>query len=202
MTARAAIAGSPAVRTRYSRVAIVLHWAIAILIIANFAGAMWFEELLKSDVPADKQLGFRLVQLHKAVGLSVLSLTLVRIAWRLFNPPPPLPAHMPTWQRTASRISHALLYLLMILVPLGGWVMVSASPIDFPISWFGLFDWPQLPIENDKALADQVSQGHETFAKVLIGLALVHLLAALKHQFIDRDNLLARMWPGRSEAQA
>jgi cytochrome b561 len=192
----------PAARTRYSRVAMVLHWAIAILIIANFAGALWFESLLASDVPADKQLGFRLIQLHKAAGLSVLALTLVRLGWRALNPPPPLPAGMPGWQVKASRWSHRLLYLLMILVPLGGWVMVSASPLDFPISWFGLFEWPQLPIPNDKALAEQVSEGHELFAKILIGLAVLHLLAALKHQFLDRDNLLARMWPGSGEARA
>jgi len=92
--------------------------------------------------------------------------------------------------------------VLMVMVPLGGWVMVSASPLDFPISWFGLFEWPQLPIANDKALADRMSEGHELFAKILIGLAALHLLAALKHQFIDRDNLLARMWPGGNEARA
>lgn len=192
----------PAARTRYSRVAIVLHWAIAILIIANFVGGLWFESLLASDVPADKQLGFRLVQLHKAAGLSVLALTVLRIAWRLLNPPPPLPAGMPGWQVTASRWSHRLLYLLMILVPLGGWMMVSVSPLDFPISWFGLFEWPQLPLANNKELADQLSEGHELFAKLLIALAVVHLLAALKHQFVDRDDLLARMWPGRGPARA
>jgi cytochrome b561 len=201
MATATALGGAPQ-RTRYSRVAMVLHWAIAILIVANFFGALWFDSLLASDAPADKQLGFRLIQLHKAAGLTILTLTLARILWRLVNPPPPLPAGMPDWQRAASKASHVLLYLLMILVPLGGWVMVSASPLDFPISWFGLFEWPQLPIPNNKALAEQVSEGHETFAKVLMGLAALHLLAALKHQFVDRDNLLARMWPGGGEARA
>ncbi|MFN3286904.1 MAG: cytochrome b [Sphingomonadaceae bacterium] len=200
--ATATMMGGRNTRSRYSTVAIVLHWAIAILIVANFFGALWFDELLKSDVAADKQLGFRLVQMHKAVGLSILSLTVLRLLWRLVNPPPPLPAGMPGWQRAASRISHGVLYALMLLVPLGGWAMVSVSPLDFPISFFGLFDWPQLPLANDKTLADQLSEGHELFAKILMGLAAIHLLAALKHQFVDRDNLIARMWPGGGEARA
>jgi cytochrome b561 len=184
-----------AARSGYSRVSIFLHWLIALLIIGNFAGGLLLEDLFNSTVPAERQLGFTIVQLHKSMGLTILLLSLLRLLNRLVVPVPPLPAHMTSLERTLARLTHWGFYAIMILVPLSGWVMVSASPLGFPTIWFGLFEWPHLPIATSKATSGAASEAHEIMAFIGAGLFVLHVGGALKHHFLDRDDVLARMLP-------
>lgn len=182
-------------RSSYSRAAIGLHWLIALLILGNLAGGLWAESLLESADPEQRRLGFEVIQLHKSVGLTVLALTLVRIAVRLSSPPPPLPAHMTPTERRLAAISHGGFYLLMLGLPLSGWWMVSASPLGIPTVWFGLFDWPHLPVPVGRGPAEAASSVHGVLGWMMAGLLVLHVLAALKHHWFDRDDVLARMLP-------
>jgi cytochrome b561 len=183
-------------RSSYSRVAITLHWLIALLIIGNFVGGLLMEDLLKPDATAaQKQLGFTIVQLHKSFGLTVLVLSLARLALRLTAGAPPLPAHMTSIERLLAKVTHVGFYAIMILVPLSGWVMVSASPLGFPTMYFGLFEWPHLPVATSAATSGAASEAHEVMAFIGVGLFVLHVGGALKHHFLDRDDVLARMLP-------
>lgn len=185
---------------RYSAVSIALHWTIALLILGNILVALRFDTLLDSAVAAEKAAGFKLIQLHKSIGLTVLALTVLRLVWRLTHPLLPLPGHMPGWQKLLARFTHYGFYALMLGVPLLGWAMTSASPLQFPISYFGLFEWPKLPLGPDKALSGQLSEAHELAAWATLALAALHVAGALKHQLIDRDGLIGRMVPGMGRA--
>lgn len=169
--------------SRYSRVAILFHWTIAVLVIANLLIGFFHDAI-------------GLMPQHKAIGITVLLLTLARVAWRLGHRPPPLPATTPSWQITASRVAHWALYLFMIAMPLTGWLMVSGAEKRRPLDWFGLFDIPFLPVGATGGGIGH--EGHELLAIPFALLVLIHIAAALKHQFIDRDDLIARMWPARS----
>ncbi|TPE63750.1 cytochrome b [Sandaracinobacter neustonicus] len=185
-----------AARSSYSAAAITLHWLIALMIIGNFAGGLLMDDLLKPDATAaQKQLGFAIVQLHKSFGLTVLVLSLLRLALRLFAGTPPLPAHMTSIERLLAKLTHWGFYAVMILLPLSGWVMVSASPLGFPTMWFGLFEWPHLPIGTSKAISGGASEAHELLAWFGVALFVLHVGGALKHHFLDRDDVLARMLP-------
>ncbi|MNR19385.1 hypothetical protein D3C85_1361730 [compost metagenome] len=133
------------------------------------------------------------MQTHKAVGLTILVLTLGRIGWRLANPLIALPAEMPKWERILSRGTQFLFYAVLLVMPLTGWLASSAAGRD--ISWFGLFQWPLLPIGGGREAAGQFMDVHEIVAKLLYVLILLHVAGALKHQFINRDNVLHRMIP-------
>ncbi|MGL6042961.1 MAG: cytochrome b [Sandaracinobacteroides sp.] len=183
-------------RSGYSGVAIALHWVIALMIIANFAGGLLMEGLLEpTATSAQKQLGFTIVQLHKSSGLTILVLSLVRLSLRLVSGVPPLPAHMTSTERVLAKLTHWAFYAVMILMPLSGWLMVSASPLGFPTFWFGLFEWPHLPVETSKATSGSAGEFHEILAFGAAGLVVLHVGAALKHHFLDRDDVLARMLP-------
>lgn len=175
-------------RSRYSLVSIVLHWTIAALIVWNILIG-WSTEDLRGVQK------FETLQLHKSIGLTVLALALARLAWRLVNPAPPLPAHMKGWERLLARGTHVLFYVLMIGVPLGGWAIVSASPLHIPTRWFDLFTWPDLPLPRSRPLAHQIEEMHGLGAWVVIATLSLHVLGALKHQFVDRDAVLWRMLP-------
>jgi len=131
--------------------------------------------------------------MHKSVGLSILVLTLVRLGWRIANPAIPLPMEMPRWQKLLARTNHVLFYVLLIAMPLVGWAASSAAGRD--IVWFGLFNWPLLPVGGGREMAGNLMDVHEAAAKLLIFLVVLHIVGALKHQFIDRDNVLHRMIP-------
>jgi len=185
----------------YSNVAIALHWLIAALVIGNLCLGEYFADLPSSDPKL-----FALVQLHKSVGLTVLILSVARLAWRLGHPVPPLPASMNPALRVLARTTHVLLYVLIIVIPLSGWAMVSASPLGLPTSYFGLFQWPHIPVIADLPRARKVSLRHNlmvihatlaTSAIILIG---IHVVGASYHQFIRRDDILKRMLPGFSRA--
>lgn len=177
------IAGRP---DRYSTGSVVLHWLIAALVLVQI--------LLVSaaDATEGPQAG-EYMGLHKAIGLSILVLTLVRIGWRLAHPVTPLPGSTPTWQRWAARIVHLLFYAILIGMPLGGWAASSAGGRD--IDWFGLFNWPLLPLPLDRELAGTFMDMHEAGAKLLYVLIGLHILGALKHALTDGDNTLRRILP-------
>jgi cytochrome b561 len=173
-------------RNRYSIVSLVFHWGLALLVLAQVL-------LITAHDATDGPMSREFVQAHKALGLSVLVLTLARIGWRLANPALPAPAGTPRWQKIAARVSHVGFYVLLIGIPLLGWAASSAGGRD--INWFGLFNWPLLPVERSRDLAGTFMDLHEAGVKLLYVLLAVHVLAALKHHFVDRDNVLHRMIP-------
>jgi cytochrome b561 len=182
---------------RYGSVAMSFHWLIAALIIANICLGLYMADLPRSD-PAK----FMIFQTHKSIGLTVLVLSVLRLGWRLVNPIPPLPADLNPFLRFAARASHYLFYFLIIFIPLTGWLLVSASPLGNPTSYFGLFDLPNLPIFSGLPRA-QLRPIHETFddAHVLLAwsaivLVPIHVGAALYHHLARRDDVLKRMWFG------
>ncbi|MFN3591846.1 MAG: cytochrome b [Thermaurantiacus sp.] len=182
-------------RSPYSRAAIVLHWVMALMILANLGAGFFLEDLFNADDPALRDLGFQLVQLHKSVGLTVLTLAVVRLALRVREGFPPLPAHMTVNERRLARVTHGGFYVLMLGLPMTGWLMSSASPLGFPTFWFGLFQWPNLPVPTSEELSKAFGNAHEVMAWVAVALLVLHVAGALKHHFLDRDDVLARMIP-------
>ncbi|MBY8820773.1 cytochrome b [Sphingomonas colocasiae] len=180
-------AESPAARSTYSRVAIWLHWSIGLLVILNIAIVLVRENF--------EALSRTMMGWHKAIGILVLALSLVRIVWRLTHRPPPLPP-MAAWEKGLSHLVHFLFYLFIIAIPLSGWLWMSAAETHRPISFFGLFIVPMLPVEQSKALAESFGEAHEIMGLATIGLIILHVAGALKHHFVDGTNLLERMIPG------
>lgn len=176
--------------TRYGTVAMILHWLIAFSIIGLLIVGKYMVDLPRTD--PDR---FALYQLHKSFGISVLVLTVVRIGWRLINPVPPLPAGMPAWQRWGAHLSHFGLYALMLAIPLSGWAAVSASTLGIPTLLFGAVELPSLPIAPDRDTHEFFEGTHDLLGNLMIGLLILHVLAALKHHFVDRDTVLRRMLP-------
>ncbi|MEJ2457293.1 MAG: 50S ribosomal protein L33 [Novosphingobium sp.] len=130
---------------------------------------------------------------HKAVGLTILALTVVRIVWRLVHKAPPLSAALAAWEVALARVTHGLFYVLMLVIPLTGWGM--ASGWGKPISWFGLFSVPPLPVGDSQVVGDIFHESHEVLAIVMLALIALHVAGALKHQVLDRDDTMARMVP-------
>jgi cytochrome b561 len=189
--------GAGSARARYTAVAIAFHWTIAALVLGMIASGWWMTGAIRD--PARQALAYDVYQLHKALGLTVLLLTLGRLAWRLLHPAPPLPAHMRPVERFAAHAVHVALYGLTLAVPLLGWAMVSASPLGIPTVPFGLFEWPHLPVlpagADPAAVEGSFKLGHKTLAYLAASLVALHVAAALKHQLVDRDGLLGRMIP-------
>ncbi|CAN5424627.1 hypothetical protein BH10PSE1_BH10PSE1_08390 [soil metagenome] len=173
-------------RNRYSIVSLVFHWGLALLILCQVL-------LITAHDATEGPMSREFVTLHKALGLTILVLTLARIGWRLGNPAIPLPEAMPRWEKVAARTSHVLFYLLLLGLPLTGWAASSAGGRE--IAWFGLFNWPLLPLPLDRDLAGAIMGFHRAGVKVLYVLLALHVLAALKHHFVNRDNVLHRMIP-------
>ncbi len=171
---------------RYTSAAITLHWAIALLIFATFPLGVYMHDLPLSP---DK---LRLYSYHKWIGVTIFMLAALRVIWRLTHRPPPLPASMPRWERTAADATHYLLYMLILVVPLSGWLMSSAKGVQ--TVWFGVLPLPDL-VTKDKALGDLLGEIHERLNFLMLGLVLAHVGAALRHHFIKHDEILARMIP-------
>lgn len=174
--------------SRYSLGAIVLHWLIAALIAVNY-GTAWSAE----DLP--KEAAAQIMANHKAIGITVLLLTVLRIVWRLVNRPPAFSASLQPWEVLLARVTHTAFYVLMIAVPLAGWLMHSAYLGGTPVNAFGLFDYPGLPVAQNKAVVEVAHEVHEISATLMLVLIGIHVLGALKHQWIDRDGSLGRMLP-------
>jgi cytochrome b561 len=171
--------------SRYSGIAIGLHWLLALLITAAFAVGLYMHDLPFSPTR------LKLFNWHKWAGVSILALSALRLLWRLWKrPPPPLP--MPAWQAVAAHGTHGLLYALFLAVPLMGWAYSSAA--GFPVVVFGLLPLPDF-VHPDRALAEVLKEGHGLLAWALCAVVVVHVLAALKHHFVDRDATLRRMRP-------
>ena len=176
--------------TRYDCIAIALHWAMAVLIVFMLGLGLVMEDLPIS-------IKFSAYTIHKSVGITVLALSIFRLIWRFLNPPPALPAGMKPHEKFLAHAAHWGLYVLMVGMPLSGWLLVSAMR-KYPTEFFWLFEVPFIPMPagiDAKATKDWFEEIHELLAFGAIGLIVLHVAAALKHQFVDKDNLLARMRP-------
>jgi len=171
---------------RYGALAQLLHWSIVALVIVQFVLAE-----IADDLPTGLEKLATLAR-HKSVGITILGLAALRLLWRLTNPTPTLAPSTPAWQRVAARASHVGLYALLLLQPLTGWLMSSAK--NYPVSWFGIVTLPDL-VAPSESLFETMEEVHEFGATALAALAIVHAAAALKHHFIDRDDVLRRMLP-------
>lgn len=182
-------------RRRYTIGAMALHWLIAAFILANLLVG-WRMIFLKGMAQ------FELFQLHKSIGITVLLLSIARLAWRLVSPPPPLPEAMRPWERGVAHAVHWAFYGIMIFMPLTGWVLVSVSPYNLPTLLWRVIPWPHLfwlhdlPMDGRKAVEAATGRVHLSLAIGSVLLIVLHLAAALKHQIVDRDGLLGRMVPG------
>lgn len=170
---------------QWGAISIGLHWLTVVLIVGLGAVGLVMTELPNSP------LKISVYAWHKSFGLTVLGLTLLRLAWR-FASGAPAPVPMPAWQRWAAAGTHGLLYVLLLAIPLSGWLYNSAA--GFPLKWFGLFSLPKLS-GYDADLKHLAGEVHETLFYLLAAVVLVHAAAALKHHYLDRDETLRRMWP-------
>jgi len=239
MTHRNAVYGAS--HDRYSRVAMVLHWAIAAFIISNLCSGFFIESWLHGNLvnseSVSQQIRWLSLMLHVSSGLTVLALTVARVIWRLLNAPPPYPATMKPWERHTAHFAHFLLYAAMVLMPLTGWAILSAHPppgsagaaaqaatLPAPppaapeaeppartqrtVKIWNLVPMPSIsPIEAigrepgglaaQNVLHEEFAEWHGVGGYLLLGLLMLHILGALKHQFIDRQSEFARMGIGR-----
>lgn len=178
---------TPSTRSRYTGVAIGFHWLLALMIIVSFSVGWYMSDLSMSPTR------LKLFNWHKWAGITILALSALRLLWRLTHrPPPDVPG--PRWQQRMAHLTHWALYALFFLVPLAGWAYSSAA--GFPVVWFGVLPLPDF-VSPDKALAEVMKERHEVLAWTLGVLVLLHIGAAVKHHFFDRDGLINRMRPGR-----
>jgi len=180
---------TPAGAASYTRVAIVLHWFLALIIVAGFTIGLWM-----ADEPVSPTR-VRWINYHKWIGITILAFSLFRLAWRIGHRPPHLPESMQPWQRAAALSVHRAMYLFFFLVPVVGWAYSSA--LGFQVVYLGLIPLPNL-VPKDKALADTLIEVHAQLAWTLATLVGLHVVAALKHHWIDKDGLLRRMWSWRA----
>jgi cytochrome b561 len=172
--------------SRYSKVAIILHWLMAVMIIGNLAGG-----LLHDFVPTAGGQRLFVMNLHKSFGLTILVLTLVRIAWRLTHKPPALPAYFTSGERVLAKGAHLGFYAAMLALPLSGWIMADRNARG--LEWFGL-GVPKFGVS--KAVAETFLEAHEILGWTMLALIALHIAGIVKHMLLDRDNLLPRMGIG------
>jgi len=179
---------------RFTTIAILFHWGIAALILANILIA-WQFPLVHGPLRA------AVFQIHKSIGITVLLLSVLRLAWRMLNPPPPFANTMRAWEKESSKIVERSFYFIMLALPLTGWALSSAADLHVPIALFGIVHWPDipfigtLPFDTKLGVYSLSVAAHHLLAKITYGLVALHVLAALRHQFIKRDLVLARMIP-------
>ncbi len=178
---------------RYTGIAQLLHWTMALLLVGLLGVGLYMH-----DLPLSPQK-LQLYSYHKWAGVTAFLLVLLRLLWLATHRPPALPATTTPAVRRASAAVHGLLYALMLAIPLTGWLMSSAK--GFQTVWFGVLPIPDL-LGKDKELGDLLRQTHAILNYVLIAVALGHVAAALKHQFVDKDGLLLRMLPARKAPAA
>ncbi len=174
---------------RYTAPAIALHWLIALGIAGTFALGLYMHDLPLSPTK------LRLFSWHKWAGVSLFLLACLRLAWRISHRPPQLPVAMPRWQRIAAEGAHHVLYAAMFAIPLTGWLMSSAK--GFATVWFGVLPLPDL-VSKNAALGNALQEVHEVLNYGTAALVIGHAAAALKHHFVDRDDVLRRMLPHRT----
>ena len=183
-------------RARYTRTAMTLHWLIALLIIGNVMLG------LSADALPDDWVR-PVIDTHKSIGITVLGLALLRILWRMSHKPPPLSREFPSWEKIAAHAAHFVLYLLMIALPLSGWLHDSAwkDAATHPMRLFNLVPWPRIgyvmnlePVLKE-SLHDRFGAVHTWLGYALYVLLAMHIGGALKHEWIDRKSVLKRMAP-------
>ena len=170
---------------RWGSVAQLLHWLMALAIIGNGIVGLVMDEMPRGMSKLNT------FAIHKSIGLTVLALLVLRASWRLFDRKPD-DEPMPRWQRLAAHATHGVLYLLMLAIPLSGWIYNSAH--GYPLQWFKLFNLPALSEKND-ALSDFAGDAHEILFWVLVVVLVAHVGGALVHHWFERDNTLLRMLP-------
>lgn len=184
----------------YGLTARLMHWISALLVLSLLCLGVVMVRAIETDFA----LKFSLYQLHKSLGVSLLALTALRLAWRFYQPPPPLPVTLAPWEARAARANHLMLYAILILMPLSGWAMVSISTLPIKTLLFGWIPFPHiapleaLTTETRQAAEPIVKWVHRGFAIGLGCLVLVHVGAALRHHFVIGDGVLRRMWTSRS----
>lgn len=171
----------------WGHIAQLFHWLMAVLILAMIVLGLMAKNWPLS--PTKLSLFFW----HKSLGMTILGLVVVRLSWRWANPTPPLPATLPRWERTAAHITHALLYAVMIAMPLSGWVINAAAKIPFKV--FGVWTLPAI-VAPDKALQELAALVHFSLFLLLAMLLILHTAAALRHHLLLHDDILSRMLPG------
>jgi cytochrome b561 len=171
---------------RFTRTAIALHWLVAVLIIGNLSFGLYIVDL---DFSPAK---LRYFSWHKWVGVTVFMLVTIRLLWRLTHPAPALPASMPAWEKRAAHASHVLLYVLFFAAPLSGWLFSSAA--GFQTVYLGQFPIPDL-LQKNKEVADVLKFVHRGVNYTMGAVIALHTAAALKHHFVERDDVLVRMLP-------
>ncbi len=185
--------------SRYSKVAIWLHWIIATLMIGMMFAGVWMTDAIK--VKATQATAFEIYQLHKSFGISIFVLSIARLIWRVLHKAPEMPHNMARWEQVAAHATHWLFYGLMLGLPITGWLMVSASPWGLPTIFFGIVELPHLAVLFELEQAGKVKwEGyfkgiHQYLAYGGMGLIFLHIGAALKHHFILGDDVLSRMIP-------
>ncbi len=174
-------------RTKYDVVAMALHWLIALLIIFML---VFGEDLINRRTPDTFN-----ASIHASIGAAILLLSVIRLLWRTRKPSPPLPGTMRSWEIALSKITHIIFYVMMIGLPISGWLAFSDTVAKHPgfagTSFFGLLPVVQISY----AVGVPFDVIHSLGSNFMIALVSLHVLAALKHQFVDRDNLLGRMQP-------
>jgi cytochrome b561 len=172
---------------RWGSVAQLLHWLIVALIVT---------QVILAGIADDLPLGLKKLAVlarHKSVGITILMLAAVRLGWRVANrESPPLPPTLKPYERFLAHFTHVALYVLLFAMPISGWIMSSAR--NFPVSWFNLFQLPDLVAPN-QTLYDAMVLTHEVLAWTLAAVVALHVLGALKHHFVLRDDVLRRMLP-------
>ena len=191
-TVRPATTRASAIRERYTTVAIALHWLVAALIVGGFTLGLSMVEL-----PLSREK-LQWYAWHKWIGITVFLLSCARLAWRWRHAPPPPPPTMPDWQVRAAAFSHGLLYALLLIIPLTGWLFSSAAGVQ--VVYLGLLPLPDL-VPKDRALAALFRGCHVALNFTLLALVCVHVAAALKHHLVDRDSVLTRMLPASISKQ-
>lgn len=179
--------------TSYGTLSRAFHWIMAIMIICMIGVGVYIHGL-DADNPAEAPTKLALGAVHKATGIVILLLVVLRAAWTFSGPRPGLPDSVPRWQRIAAKSLHHGFYLLMFVIPITGYVMSSYA--QKPVSMYGLFELPMLVSEKNIEKAKEVFEMHELLAELLLVLIVVHVLIALKHHFVDKDNILRRMLKG------
>jgi cytochrome b561 len=171
----------------YSRVAIGLHWIIALMIFASFGVGLYM-----TDIPGFTPTKLKLYSWHKWAGVSIFVIAALRVLWRLTHDAPPVTSSTPEWQRKSAHMAHVLLYILIIVIPITGYLLTSAAGI--PVVYLGLWQLPSLLGENE-ALKALFTTVHAWLNYLMAAIVAIHAAAAIKHQYIDRDGTLARMIP-------